>query len=272
MNQKLERLRTGVHNLTCHAADMGYDGNLIRAIAIDQMRIGDSVMAQAARMDAGPLAEYAKIINFVLLSISAGDFNLMSKDAAAAWYREATAQPMQVVEGAPKDFFEGVELFNVVSGTVAAKDRRFDPKLVAFYTGMQCEELAEKLSWIFLKVQGQGVPGYIPALIQDLDNLGHQMKNGAYVECVAQANPVELLDGDIDLQVVSEGAILASGADGKGGRGEVNRSNLDKIVDGKVIRDPVSGKIQKPEGWTPPNLEPFIDQSHPYFDPDALPC
>jgi predicted HAD superfamily Cof-like phosphohydrolase len=40
---------------------------------------------------------------------------------------------------------------------------------------------------------------------------------------------------------------------------EVKRSNLDKIdyETGKVIRR-ADGKILKPEGWTPPNLESFV--------------
>lgn len=247
MYQKLEQLRAGVHNLTCHAANMGYDGKLMRAIAIDQMRIGEP---QTARMTEAPLAEYAKIINFVLLNISAEEFNAKTSEGVAFWYREATAQPMPVVDAAPKDFFDGVAMFNIAAGVIGPAQVRFDAKLVAFYTGVQCEELAEKLRAIFCDA---GMP-----VISGLEQLGHDLKNGVHTVLVDHADRRDLLDADIDLQVVSEGAILASGADGNGGRGEVNRSNLAKIVDGKVIRDPVSGKILKPEGWTPPNLEPFV--------------
>ncbi|MBM4707881.1 hypothetical protein GS982_01605 [Rhodococcus hoagii] len=35
---------------------------------------------------------------------------------------------------------------------------------------------------------------------------------------------------------------------------EVTRSNLAKIVDGKVIKHPETGKVLKPEGWTAPNI------------------
>lgn len=35
---------------------------------------------------------------------------------------------------------------------------------------------------------------------------------------------------------------------------EVQRSNMAKVVDGKVVRDPDTGKILKPEGWTPPDI------------------
>lgn len=39
---------------------------------------------------------------------------------------------------------------------------------------------------------------------------------------------------------------------------EVHRSNMDKLVDGKVIyRD--DGKVLKPDGWQPPNIGQFVE-------------
>ena len=38
---------------------------------------------------------------------------------------------------------------------------------------------------------------------------------------------------------------------------EVHASNMAKLVDGKVIRR-ADGKIQKPEGWEPPNIERIL--------------
>jgi len=35
---------------------------------------------------------------------------------------------------------------------------------------------------------------------------------------------------------------------------EVHRSNMAKLVDGKVIRRE-DGKVLKPEGWTPPDVK-----------------
>lgn len=158
------------------------------------------------------------------------------------------------------DFFKGVKTFNVAAGVIAEQGQQFDAKLVAFYTGMQCEELAEKLRAIFTQT-GKHQDPWIGNLLSHLDMLGTELKNGDHTELVSVANRVELLDADVDLQVVSEGSILSAGADGYGARVEVNRSNHAKIVDGKVIRDQASGKILKPEGWTPPNLVPFICDS-----------
>lgn len=157
------------------------------------------------------------------------------------------------------DFFEGVKTFNVASGTIAAENQPFDAKLVAFYTGMQCEELAEKLAAIFGRDDIKLSNGnFLMGLIDDLEQVGHALKNDMHTDAVRRADRVDLLDADVDIQVVTEGSILASGANGDGARAEVNRSNLAKIVDGKVIRDPVSGKILKPEGWTKPVLEPHV--------------
>jgi predicted HAD superfamily Cof-like phosphohydrolase len=38
---------------------------------------------------------------------------------------------------------------------------------------------------------------------------------------------------------------------------EVHRSNMAKLVDGKVLRRD-DGKVLKPEGWQPPQLAQFL--------------
>lgn len=66
------------------------------------------------------------------------------------------------------------------------------------------------------------------------------------------------LDALIDILVVTIGAIHSAGFDGESAWLEVMRSNFNKIdpTTGK-IRKRGDGKILKPDGWTPPNLEPF---------------
>ena len=66
------------------------------------------------------------------------------------------------------------------------------------------------------------------------------------------------LDALIDVLVVTIGAIHSAGFDGESAWREVMRSNFAKIdpVTGK-IRKRGDGKILKPDGWTPPDLEPF---------------
>ena len=70
---------------------------------------------------------------------------------------------------------------------------------------------------------------------------------------------VEQLDALLDFIVVTVGAIHSGGFDGEGGWKEVMRTNLAKIdkETGKV-RKREDGKVLKPIGWAPPNLEPFV--------------
>jgi predicted HAD superfamily Cof-like phosphohydrolase len=71
-------------------------------------------------------------------------------------------------------------------------------------------------------------------------------------------NIVDDLDALIDILVVTIGAIHSLGANGEAAWNEVMRTNFAKIdpATGKV-RKREDGKVLKPEGWTPPDLEPF---------------
>lgn len=75
----------------------------------------------------------------------------------------------------------------------------------------------------------------------------------------AKADKTECLDALIDILVVTIGAIHSMGADAEGAWKEVMRTNFAKIdrETGKV-RKRDDGKVLKPQGWTPPNLEPFV--------------
>ena len=78
-------------------------------------------------------------------------------------------------------------------------------------------------------------------------------------EAVEANDRVEQLDALVDILVVTVGAIRAGGFDGEGAWKEVMDTNFAKIdpTTGKV-RKREDGKVLKPEGWTPPNLEKFI--------------
>lgn len=70
---------------------------------------------------------------------------------------------------------------------------------------------------------------------------------------------VEIVDALLDILVVTMGALHSFGADAEGGWKEVMASNFAKIdrETGKV-RKREDGKVLKPVGWTPPNLEPYL--------------
>jgi predicted HAD superfamily Cof-like phosphohydrolase len=75
--------------------------------------------------------------------------------------------------------------------------------------------------------------------------------------CGAQTQ-VEALDACMDMIWVILGYCYMQGYDVEGAWKEVARSNLAKInpETGKVIKNE-NGKVMKPDGWTPPQLEQF---------------
>jgi len=70
---------------------------------------------------------------------------------------------------------------------------------------------------------------------------------------------VGALDALIDILVVTIGAAHSMGADVEGAWQEVMRTNMAKIdPETGQVRRREDGKILKPEGWQPPNLETFV--------------
>jgi predicted HAD superfamily Cof-like phosphohydrolase len=77
-------------------------------------------------------------------------------------------------------------------------------------------------------------------------------------QAIGDQDKTEQLDALLDIMVVCAGALLSRKWDCHGGWAEVVRSNMAKVdpITGKVIKR-ADGKILKPEGWTPPQLELF---------------
>jgi predicted HAD superfamily Cof-like phosphohydrolase len=78
---------------------------------------------------------------------------------------------------------------------------------------------------------------------------------GELLEAMADGDVVDALDALCDLRYVTDGTVLELGFAPTFDLAfaEVHRSNMSKVVDGKVQRDPM-GKVLKPEGYTPPDL------------------
>ena len=109
---------------------------------------------------------------------------------------------------------------------------------------------------------------FMEACDQTVTGLNHQQyelyKNlikEEFDELTEANTQVDALDALIDILVVTIGAIHSMGADGEGAWNEVMRTNIAKIdaVTGKV-RKREDGKVLKPEGWTAPNLEPYVQK------------
>lgn len=69
-----------------------------------------------------------------------------------------------------------------------------------------------------------------------------------------EANLPELADAMADLDYVVEGTRIELGIDGGPVAAEVHRANMAKLWDGEA-RKRDDGKILKPPGWTPPDVE-----------------
>ena len=79
------------------------------------------------------------------------------------------------------------------------------------------------------------------------------------IEAITANDHVETLDALTDILVVTIGAIHSMGADAEGAWKEVMRTNFAKInKDTGKVEKREDGKVLKPDGWTPPNLEPFV--------------
>ena len=78
------------------------------------------------------------------------------------------------------------------------------------------------------------------------------------IEAITANDHVETLDALTDILVVTIGAIHSMGADAEGAWKEVMRTNFAKInKDTGKVEKREDGKVLKPDGWTPPDLEPF---------------
>ena len=70
-----------------------------------------------------------------------------------------------------------------------------------------------------------------------------------------------------DLIWVAAGFGFSFGLPLKEGMDQVAETNLAKIIDGKVRRDPETGKVLKPEGWQPPDYSALIERIMPKLVP-----
>lgn len=110
----------------------------------------------------------------------------------------------------------------------------------------------------FMKACDQTVDDYnAEQYILYFNLIQEEMKE--FFVAVLKEDRKEQLDALIDILVVTVGAIHSMGADGEGAWKEVMRTNFAKIdkETGKV-RKREDGKVLKPVGWSPPNLEPYL--------------
>ncbi|HIA40131.1 MAG TPA: hypothetical protein EYN88_04525 [Candidatus Poseidoniales archaeon] len=81
-----------------------------------------------------------------------------------------------------------------------------------------------------------------------------------YAEAARAGDMVEILDALADIGYILAGTIINHGMQDiyDDAFKEVHRSNMAKLVDGKVHRRD-DGKVMKPDDWQPPNLAQFLE-------------
>ena len=82
-----------------------------------------------------------------------------------------------------------------------------------------------------------------------------------YAEAARNGDMVEILDALADIGYILAGTIINHGMQDiyDEAFNEVHRSNMAKLVGGKVIRRE-DGKVLKPKGWQPPQLAQFLEE------------
>jgi predicted HAD superfamily Cof-like phosphohydrolase len=76
---------------------------------------------------------------------------------------------------------------------------------------------------------------------------------------INEGDLVAAIDGMCDLIVVTYGTAVQFGIDLKPFWNEVQRTNLAKV--GGPVRE--DGKVLKPPGWTPPDIEGILHRTYP---------
>ena len=82
-----------------------------------------------------------------------------------------------------------------------------------------------------------------------------------YITAEAEHDIVEIADALADIIYIACGTAVSYGIPLDIIFDEVHNSNMSKLVDGKVIRRS-DGKIQKPEGWMPPNIANILKKGN----------
>ena len=86
-----------------------------------------------------------------------------------------------------------------------------------------------------------------------------------YLLAEGQTDLVEVADALADIIYIACGTAVSYGIPLDDVFAEVHRSNMAKLVDGKVIRRE-DGKVQKPEGWTAPDIKGVLDKAHEKYN------
>ena len=136
---------------------------------------------------------------------------------------------------------------------------RFNARQACLYTGLQLEELGEKIEAIMRGCVTEAQREHLGVLHSTLRLFAKEFRNGMHEGDMLRCNHAELIDADFDSAWVSLGALFSTSTNALGAIGHGSFTNLDKFRNG-CVKD-ANGKVQKPVDWQAPDFEPFTDKS-----------
>lgn len=167
---------------------------------------------------------------------------------------------MNFVNGIPVDghqLVDSVYEFNNI-GQTTPPGADYNADRTGFYIGMMLEEMAETLEAVMFGAVDKGQEAGLRSYVFAMKDLGKSFKEGGCHGAVLRADRTELLDGCIDVSVVTLGAMMYQTPRFREAIGAVLRANAEKCPGGVATHD-ANGKIVKPAGWTKPDLSTFVN-------------
>ena len=121
--------------------------------------------------------------------------------------------------------------------------------------GCHLEEFVEFLNT--LRVDSEGGDLVLNRTSVDLGWLAEKLKSGAYIAHIPVYERAKALDAVCDSEVTGNGVCYLLAMDKQTADQRVLDANDAKLVDGKPVLLP-GGKIGKPEGWTPAQMNDLV--------------
>lgn len=137
--------------------------------------------------------------------------------------------------------------------------KNYNARQACLYTGLQFEELAEKVLVIADGCVTPDSRDHMRELHAVLKQAAKEFKAGLHEGDLLRCTHKDLIDADFDLAWVSIGALFSESVDAEGAIAHGTFTNHDKFRGGVATKD-VQGKIQKPADWQRPDFEPYTDK------------
>lgn len=130
-----------------------------------------------------------------------------------------------------------------------------NPRHASVQIGCHLEEMSEFLAT--LRIDSVGGELVLNRMQNDLAWLARKLTTSQYIAHIPVHKRADALDSLSDSEVTGNGVCYLSAMDKRTADQRVLDANDAKLVDGKPVLGP-GGKIQKPEGWTPAQMNDLI--------------